>query len=650
MSGNRMPPPSTIETVKLQSVAGKEVYIARLSEPGVVEAVNRLSSSKMPVSKVDYYDFLIDTCLVNPESTIKKIYQDGFPLHDVLREIISTCVWVNPGLHPGKRVFVNSKGILAATEFPGSGFIPLSKNECWPFPIYNSLKYSENSFLSSSELIEKGLNSIYWKERAIYLLVKTFDSEEIDSLLRFKSQLSTYYYRKLVGFSGLGNYCHVKSLLTLVNPSNEVDNTQQLYAVVISHNPGLVLERGSALPLDLDSGLSKADNPIAEAIERYIEEEDEDEEEEDMNVVFTTETAKDKKKPVRIQKKTFDDVRPEDILTLGKRIKAQVFGQDEAIDRLIRGIKRAKAGLHETNRPIVTALLTGQTGSGKTKTCKVIAEELIQESNALIRIDCSEYGREHEVMKLLGAPPSYVGFEEGGILSNKLTQYPFCVILFDEIEKAHPNLFDILLQIFDEARLTDSKGRLVSFSQAVIIMTSNLGSREIDKALGGSMGFATAKKDDQDVNVDKIVMTRLKKFFKPEFLNRIDEIVVFKTLGQDVCHKIVELELMKIRRRLSKRGYKVVFDGSVAAYLVKEGFTPEYGARPLLRIIKKQITDVLADEILSSNLDELDKLVVEVEDGTIQFKKVYAKNRKKAADSKKSAEDIEKILLSGNNP
>lgn len=295
---------------------------------------------------------------------------------------------------------------------------------------------------------------------------------------------------------------------------------------------------------------------------------------------------------------------------LDKNLMGVVIGQDDAVQKVSKAIKRARVGLKNPNSPIGTFIFVGPTGVGKTYLAKQIANQVFENENNLIRIDMSEYMERHNVAKLIGAPPGYVGYDEGGQLTEKVRSNPYSVILFDEIEKAHPDVFNLLLQILDEGRLTDSQGREVDFTNTIIIMTSNAGASQLSKK--NSIGFESkeeAQKKDYE-NTKKIVNQELKNLFKPEFLNRIDDIIVFNRLNKENITKIVQLKLDKLVERMKEMGYTTQYSQKVAEKIAEVGFDETYGARPLDRAIKTEIEDLLAEKILEENISKSNKISI----------------------------------------
>ena len=305
---------------------------------------------------------------------------------------------------------------------------------------------------------------------------------------------------------------------------------------------------------------------------------------------------------------------------LEDELHQRVIGQDEAITAVSKAIRRGRVGLKDPKRPIGSFMFLGPTGVGKTETCKALAECLFGDENAIIRIDMSEYMEKHTVSKLIGSPPGYVGFEEGGQLTEKVRRKPYSVILFDEIEKAHPDVFNIMLQILDDGRLTDSQGRVVDFKNTVIIMTSNIGARNISdgKIIGFNSDDKKSTKKYEEIKND--VMAELKISFRPEFLNRVDEIIVFKQLNEEEIDSIAELMLKTVTQRLLDRNIKIKVTKEMKKHIVKAGFDPIYGARPLKRTIQNTIEDRLEEEILYGNVKDGDTVKIDYKDDNILVK------------------------------
>jgi ATP-dependent Clp protease ATP-binding subunit ClpB len=300
-----------------------------------------------------------------------------------------------------------------------------------------------------------------------------------------------------------------------------------------------------------------------------------------------------------------------------EELHKRIIDQDEAIKAIANAIRRARAGISEEKRPLGSFLFLGPTGVGKTETAKALAEFLFNDENAMIRLDMSEYMEEHSVAKMIGSPPGYVGYEEGGQLTEKIRRRPYSVVLLDEIEKAHPRVFNILLQILEDGRLTDAKGRVASFKNAILIMTSNVGTDIIAKE--APLGFVGEEKNAKMESLKDKVMAALKEHFRPEFLNRIDEIIIFNYLGKEEVRKIVDLELKKVENRLLEKNIKIEVTQKARDYLAEKGFDPNLGARPLKRVIQKEVLDPLALKIVSGEVKEGEKVKVDFEGGKIVF-------------------------------
>jgi ATP-dependent Clp protease ATP-binding subunit ClpB len=279
------------------------------------------------------------------------------------------------------------------------------------------------------------------------------------------------------------------------------------------------------------------------------------------------------------------------LLTMEERLAARVVGQREAVKAVSDAVRRSRAGLSDPKRPIGSFLFVGPTGVGKTELARALAEFLFDDEQAMIRLDMSEYMEKHAVARMIGAPPGYVGYEEGGRLTEAVRRRPYSVVLFDEIEKAHPDVFNVLLQVLDDGRLTDGKGRVVSFKNTVIIMTSNLGSEWIAEA-----------RDMKEEEIKEKIEETLRRHFRPEFFNRIDDVIVFHRLTREEIEEIVEIQLASLARTVAVRGIRLTWTPAARRFLAGRGYDPTYGARPLKRLIQKTVSDALAERILKNEL------------------------------------------------
>jgi ATP-dependent Clp protease ATP-binding subunit ClpB len=312
------------------------------------------------------------------------------------------------------------------------------------------------------------------------------------------------------------------------------------------------------------------------------------------------------------------------LLHMEDRLHQRVVGQDEAVTAVSAAVRRARAGLQDPNRPLGSFIFLGPTGVGKTELARALAEFLFDDERAMVRIDMSEYMEKHAVARMIGAPPGYVGYEEGGQLTEAVRRRPYCVVLFDEIEKAHPDVFNVMLQILDDGRLTDGQGRIVDFKNAVLIMTSNIGSSAIVEFAG----------DDSAVRAR--VMEAMRAHFRPEFLNRIDEIVIFRNLTLDDTKRIVDIQLRSLTKRMADRGISLELTDRAKALLAHMGHDPVYGARPLKRALQKEIVDALALRILNGEFADGDRIVVDVVEGEMSFSKASGRTPAQDGETKKA--------------
>ena len=315
---------------------------------------------------------------------------------------------------------------------------------------------------------------------------------------------------------------------------------------------------------------------------------------------------------------------------LPELIKGKVIGQDEAVQKIAKSIQRNRAGLKDPNKPIGSFIFLGSTGVGKTQLAKVLAKELFDSEEALIRIDMSEYMEKFAISRLVGAPPGYVGYEEGGQLTEKIRRKPYAVVLLDEIEKAHPDVFNMMLQVLDDGFLTDSLGRKIDFRNTIIIMTSNIGARQL-KDFGQGVGFGTAAKTAQADDYNKsVIENALKKAFAPEFLNRIDDVIVFNSLEKHDIDKIIDIEMEKLILRIKDLGYTFTISEKAKDFIAEKGFDKQFGARPLKRAIQKYVEDVLAEEIITSKIHEGDNIFMDLEDASQELIVTVKKTKKPA--------------------
>ena len=328
------------------------------------------------------------------------------------------------------------------------------------------------------------------------------------------------------------------------------------------------------------------------------------------------------------------------LVVMSDEIKSLVIGQDEAVDKVVKAIQRNRAGLKDPNKPIGSFFFLGPTGVGKTQLAKILAKKLFDTEEALIRIDMSEYMEKFSLSRLVGAPPGYVGYEEGGQLTEKVRRKPYAIILLDEIEKAHPDVFNLLLQVLDDGHMTDGLGRKIDFKNTILIMTSNIGARQLAD-FGTGVGFGTqAQQESKEDNVKSVIQNALRKAFSPEFLNRIDDMIMFKSLGRKEIHSIIDIELTNLYDRILSLGYGISLTEKAKEFIVDQGYDEKFGARPLKRAIQKYIEDPLAEEIIKSNFKEGEKVSMDLnkaKDGLVVIKK-KAKGAPKENSKEKDSE------------
>jgi ATP-dependent Clp protease ATP-binding subunit ClpC len=304
------------------------------------------------------------------------------------------------------------------------------------------------------------------------------------------------------------------------------------------------------------------------------------------------------------------------LLNMEERLHERIIGQDAAIEALADAIRRSRSGLRDPRRPIGSFMFLGSSGVGKTELTKALAEFMFGEEDALIRVDMSEYREQHTVSRLFGAPPGYVGYEQGGQLTEQVRRRPYSVVLFDEIEKAHPDVWNALLQLLDDGRLTDGQGRVVNFRHSVIVMTSNVGTSFVERA--GALGFA-GMKDSSAAHAHKKIEEALKKTFRPEFINRLDEIIIFDKLAEEDVIRIVDLQLQEVKERLSEYGLEIKLTDAAKKWLAQEGYDADFGARPLKRALQRYVESPLSVRLLKDDFQKGERVLIDEVDGALVF-------------------------------
>ena len=416
-----------------------------------------------------------------------------------------------------------------------------------------------------------------------FIKVRSCSAEALNELLSQEISNKASYRQKIVEVCVPNFETDILSTVGRMEDDYDRDIVEELlYQICIDVNPGLEIHQVSLPPTDASAS------------------------EGGTNLIPRPTAAAEKQRTFR------------KALSIEKALRTQIIGQDEAIESLCRSIKKSAVGLKRPGVPIGTFLLVGRTGTGKTELAKALARSLFDDPGRLVRIDCSEYALPHEYAKLIGSPPGYIGHSEGGFLTETVRKKEHCIVLFDEIEKAHSKVHNLLLQLLDEGILTDSKGQVVSFSKTIVIMTSNLGIEKVD-ALRGRMGFMDLEEEVNEDNVEEATLEGMRECFRPEFINRIDEVVVFNPLSPKVCCRIAHRMLKEVAGLLEQQGIQVEFSSGVKNILAKDGFSEEYGARELRRLIKRKIENPLTDLILTNNLQSNASIQVRVKRGELEF-------------------------------
>lgn len=603
------------------------ILILEIPKDEIEEKLAYLAREKGRISRFLYEDFIIATCIANLNELTyvldeQQLEQDG--LNSIREMVINNVVKNNKYLDPSNLI-LNRNHVIKIKEEDyelGEGEKLLNENKQWDAPLFEEPPMDKESPDEGRNLNEGDIKSIkdlefkvvkkWWARLSQYVPIKQFDDEDIYSIFKAKffhnrSSFNTFivsicvidFEELMVQLESMGIPMRVAPPLLM----------HELYELCRHCNPFLVYDNAKDL----------FDN----------ENTDDDEDEDDNSGAekcscSSGSMSKYKGKKGAKTKKRFRDISEEDLLQLADKMKVFIVGQDKAVDSITNAVQRASVGLKEPQKPIGSFLFGGKTGIGKSKMTKVLADELIKSKKNLITIDCSEYSSDHEYAKLIGSPNGYIGHEAGGRLTNAVMKNPFSVVVFDEIEKASKRVYDLLLQILEEGRLTDGKGKTVSFKDCIIIMTSNLGVKEIGdvkKRIGfGDVAVLTDEKKD------KAIGEALKKKFKPEFLNRIDEIVYFNSLNKKDYMRIIDIELYRLNENLRNSGTKysklvdINFGKRVTNYIYKHGINEDFGARPLKRCIENDIATPLAKSLLTTGVSNPLVIGVDIKKDKVIFK------------------------------
>ncbi|RLD67351.1 MAG: hypothetical protein DRI98_12695 [Bacteroidetes bacterium] len=605
-----------VNTVSLGTVEGFEVLVLTLPESELDDKLTYLAREKGKVSRSFYEDFVIANCVANINQLLSYVTQnfsESPNLLEIRAELMERILDLNPSLAPDNLI-INKNFVVKVkkTKKPRADEKLLTENSSWDTSYYEDvsniaktladtakdsgkkdsakkkLKDKASEKIRDIDELEFEEKQVWWRRIGQYVKIKQFREDDTVDILKKRyfhspTSFNTFIVSVcVVDFEDLFLLLDNMGIPTRVAPPILMN---ELYELCKSVNAFLTYENAQELADESE------DKPTKEG---------------DGKPYRTTTAGPMSQHAKKGKQKKFKDVPKEDLLKLGDNMKVFLIGQDEAIDMLTDAIQRASVGLKDPVRPIGSFLFAGRTGVGKTLATKVLADELIKGRDNLVTIDCSEYSSDHEYAKLIGAPSGYIGHEQGGVLTNAMMKNPFAVVVFDEVEKASSKVHELMLQILEEGRLTDGKGQKVSFKDSIIVMTSNVGAKEIE-TISKTIGFGNAS-EITETKKNTALKEALKKKFKPEFLNRIDAVVNFKTLVKKDYMKIIDIELFKLNDNLqhNETDYKhlaLEFDKSVGNFIFKEGINEEYGARPLKRCIETEIATPLARKILNEDLN-----------------------------------------------
>lgn len=609
---------------------GFEILVLKLpNNKGELEdKLAYLARDKGNISKSFYEDFVIVTCVANINQLLFHIKQqqqhnNSPDLMKVRAEVMSKILEINPALEPDNLVINRNFVVkIKPKDGPKEDETPLVENKAWETSYFDEVlgNYGDPNITKDGttevgeikpiDSLEFKVNKKWWSRINKYIDIKEFKEEDVASIVnqRFfhnRSSFQTY----IVSICVVDSEDLFVMLDNMGVPSRVAPPIlmYEVYELCRELNPFLTYENAKKFMESLDD--EEEDNPRC-APNRASSS--------NKMKSHAGEQQSRKKKT----KKKFKDLSKEELLNLADTMKIFVIGQDNAINHITSAIKRASVGLKDPTKPIGSFLFAGRTGIGKSLTSKVLANELIKDKDNLIIVDCSEYSADHEYAKLIGAPSGYVGHEQGGILTNAVSENPFSVVVFDEVEKASHKVHELMLQILEEGRLTDGRGTKVSFKDTIIIMTSNVGVSEVDK-VKKTVGFGSVAKLTEERKT-KSIDRAIKKKFKPEFINRIDAIIHFNSLHKDDYMKIIDIELHKLNENLRNndteyKNVKLEFSGAIKEFIYKKGIDEDYGARPLKRCIEKEVSDKLAEVLLGETSPISGKVKVGLKNNKITF-------------------------------
>jgi len=582
--------------VKLEKY-GFSFDVVKLNEEAMLDKLALTSPETGLLSRIEYQNFLFNETVLNLERFFHFMLEatGGDPDGQIqLRNLVEKEIVAINALFDADQLIISRSGVIKPLS-KGEG-TPLVSNNDWdkliadinPFIIVEEFDLTDvpdeddeappdSSFPTTIPTIKQ-----VWERTNIELHIRVFKQEDIPAIFgQVQSFPNEFRYKFFVvnqTIVSAGTLFVLVDSMGLIEDVSKEAIVNELYELCLVVNPFL---------RHTEVNLNQLQNPPNKPR---------------LGNVPPRRAQKKSKKVERKGKLDFKDVTKNDLLTLPVRIKDKVVGQDAAIDEVVETIQIASCGLRPEDKPIASYLLCGKTGSGKTLLSKVLAEELCGSREAIVRIDCSEYTESHTVSRLVGSPPGYVAYEEGGYLTNAVQQHPFSIVLFDEVEKANSKIFDLLLQIMDDARLTDGKGTVTSFRDCIILLTSNIGVEESEKVTS-TIGFGDAAVLTEERRAGAL-QKALNKKFRPEFLNRIDNVINFRALNREDAMMIIDLLLAKVNANLAKRNIRAEYTVAVKDMVFAKGFSEKYGARPLERTIEKEVVKPIAQLILHEEIKE----------------------------------------------
>lgn len=597
-----------------------EVLVLKIPDDELEDKLAYLAREKGIIPQNLYEDFIIATCIANINQLLSHIKQQmSAPpdLMEIRKEVVVEVLKINSALEPESLIINRNHVVKLKTDAAlGDGEKLLTSNKSWGLSYYDdSQGIDPNSEVADGQpetdmkTFKYTLVKKWWKRINQYIEIKQFLEEDMQNILGQNYFHDNFSFQTFIVSMCVLNAEDLFTMLDTMGISNRVAAPiliHEVYDLCIAANPFLLYENAREL----------MDDPQENDEPQYTQEGTQSNQTSMVNQI---------KKQKRGKQLKFKNISKKDLLCLGGAMKKSLVGQDEAVDTIVDTIQRASVGLKDPVKPIGSFLFAGKTGCGKTKSAKVLADELIKERKNLVTIDCSEYSSDHEYSKLIGAPSGYIGYDQGGYLTNAIIENPFSVVVFDEIEKASSKIHELLLQVMDEGRLTDGKGKKVSFKNTIIIMTSNIGVKEVDK-VEKTIGFGdVAKLTDSKQN--NAINKAIKNKFKPEFLNRIDSVVNFKALTKKDYMQIIDIELYKLNDYLKSnsteyKNCKIEFDKNVKNFIFKKGVNEQYGARPLKRCIEKEVATPLARKLLEEE-GVVDSVQVNVRKSKAVFKLKY---------------------------